>query len=388
MSWDGLKSRTQRTLESLDELLTRSDTRTMDIASEDLQTMAEAIYHSYIREPFEIAEIGDNMVSIRQVSDALHEAKADSEDANAMFERSRHQHYTSKLLQATFIVRQLSITNTLAPTTAPLGESKLYEITILSVPNTKMSESYSQSDLAIASNVEWENTGYVSTSGCTVMKELTNTLEAESSAKDNTNCVKLEDCSKSAEQSAHQHIYSILRHLSDFVEARPSELRALLEQTNSPTNTYSFDRVLRFVASFRLDSLTICKVQGLLRQGHEDKGELYECVICKILELGARNANLWEEGISEGEESAKESSRRKKTHSQRIRQNKNRAMKAAEEDARRVISKEKETDRYHYRVASSMDSHPHSRKVPLHFLSVHEPCSIVETCTHTGSLGR
>jgi hypothetical protein len=172
------------------------------------------------------------------------------------------------------------------------------------------------------------------------------------------------------------------------VEARPSELRALLEQTNSPTNTYSFDRVLRFVASFRLDSLTICKVQGLLRQGHEDKGESYECVICKILELGARNANLWEEGISEGEESAKESSRRKKTHSQRIRQNKNRAMKAAEEDARRVISKEKETDRYHYRVASSMDSHPHSSKVPLPFLSVHEPCSIVETCTHTGSLGR
>ena len=56
MSWDGLKSRTQRNLGSSDELLTRSDTRTMDIASEHLQTMAEAIYHSDIREPFEIAE--------------------------------------------------------------------------------------------------------------------------------------------------------------------------------------------------------------------------------------------------------------------------------------------------------------------------------------------
>lgn len=137
MSPDGPKSRTQRTLGSLDELLERCDTRTMDIASEDLEAMAEAIYHSDIRGPYEVAEIGDNMVSIRQVSDALHEANADSENANAIFERSRHQHYTSKLLQADFIFRQRNITNTLAPTTAPLGESKLYEMTFPSVLTPK-----------------------------------------------------------------------------------------------------------------------------------------------------------------------------------------------------------------------------------------------------------
>lgn len=201
----------------------------MDIASEDLEAMAEAIYHSDIREPYEVAEIGDNMVSIRQVSDALHEANADSENANAIFERSRHQHYTSKLLQADFIFRQRNITNTLAPTTAPLGESKLYEMTFPSVPNTKMSESYGQSELAIASNVERENTEHVSPSGCIVMKGLTNIFEAESSVKDHINSEKLEECSKSAGQSAHQHISSILRHLSDSAEARPSELRALLK---------------------------------------------------------------------------------------------------------------------------------------------------------------
>ena len=203
-----------------------------------------------------------------------------------------------------------------------------------------MSESYGQSELAIASNVERENTEHVSPSGCIVMKGLTNIFEAESSVKDHINSEKLEECSKSAGQSAHQHISSILRHLSDSVEARPSELRALLKQPKSPINTYSFEKVLQLVASFRLESLTVRKVLRLLRQDHEDRGQSVECVICEILELGARNANIWEGGISEGEKSVKKSSRRKKTHSQRIRQNKNRARKAAEEDARRVISNE------------------------------------------------